>query len=115
MRQGYTKKEIAVNLRVHRNTITNHLKSIKTQPQYSPEEIVNRLDDRLIREIDDMQHRDLIQYRRSIKQPVIKQETTITGPVLVKWLDDDSNINNKVSTSSKTKTVPQESSKVQDA
>jgi hypothetical protein len=100
-----TQKQIAFKLNKHRNTIYKHVKRINNQRLYSIEEIVNKIDSRLQNEIDLMSHRDLIMYRRATAPAPITTETSITGPVILKW-EDESSLKDKVQSTPKTKTVP---------
>jgi len=93
LRKGKTQKQISFKLRKHRNTIYRHVKRIREQKLYHVEEIVNKIDNKLTDELDEMIHRDLIAYRRILAPPQIDQTTTIeagTKPFIIKkWCRED--------------------------
>lgn len=112
LRQGYTQKEIALNLRKHRNTIYNHVKRIRSHILVPPEETVNKIDNKLSIDLNNMSHHDLIAYRRQLvpppTEPVSKEQTRY----IVEWKHDDNTINNQVHSTPKTNPVPHEPSKI---
>jgi len=91
LREGRTQKEIAIQLRKHRNTVYRHVKRIRDQKVYSVNEVVNKIDNKLTHDINVMLHSNLIAYRRVLSPS--EQKTTIEGgqkPIVVKmWKPED--------------------------
>lgn len=87
LQKGHTQKEIAISLRKHYNTIYKHVKKIRETQVTSLPEIVNYIDDRLRREIDQMSHRDLINYRRQLT--IGDAPLDVSGSITLTWKKPD--------------------------
>lgn len=79
-----TNKEMAIQLRCHRNTISKYLNYIRRTYIKTPEEMTNLIDNRLEEEINDMHVRDLISLRNQLvpKEQHVIGEMTETQRVL---------------------------------
>jgi len=90
-------KELALQLRCHRNTISKYVKYIRKNYVKTPEEIVNKIDDKLDEELEGMTHRDLIQYRRSVTPTKIEAHSIEeTREIKLMWIKNESNTPDKV-------------------
>lgn len=110
LRRGYTQKDIAFELKKHKNTIWRHVKRIREEQVYSVRDMVNRIDDKLIHELNEMKHRDLINYRRILLPP---EEPKPEGEIRyeIGWPEiDNGEADSTIQGTSKTETIPQEQS-----
>ena len=84
-----TNKEISLNLRLHRNTVSKYRKIIRQTYYKTPEEIVNKIDSKLEEDLEAMVHRDLIAYRRVITPQKIEAKTEIREIKLLWEIKDE--------------------------
>jgi len=87
-REGKTQKEIAITLHKHRNTVSRHINYIRQNIIKTPEEIVNKIDDKLNQELNGMTHHDLIAYRRVL----LPQQIDVSSqhePIIIKMWQPD--------------------------
>jgi len=61
-----TNQQLALQLKLHRNTISKYRKYIRQNYYKTPEEIVNKIDSRLEDELEAMSHFALLTYRAQL-------------------------------------------------
>jgi hypothetical protein len=78
LRQGHTHVHIASLVHKHPNTITNHVKWLRAHQLYGDEETLNKIDDRLIEELNTMALTQLLTWRGQLVPKRIESTSELT-------------------------------------
>jgi len=70
-----TNRELSLNLKLHRNTISKYRKYIRQNYYKTPEEIVNKIDQRLDEDLETMTHATLLTYRGQLVPKKIEAQS----------------------------------------
>ena len=98
LREGKTEKQIAIDTRKHRNTVSRHVNWLRKNFAIDPQLLTNEVLSKLRERIENMEDRDLVRFLAVLLPQKIESSTSGKITHVIELVDPDDQASNQVQT-----------------